>query len=65
MEQPIETQEQQLIITNKWEAFIPVEFAIIDYQRSWKKCRCGRITNLRDNWCPSCGQKLGFPEIND
>ena len=48
-------------VYNKFDPYIPTEFAYIDYERSWKKCRCGRATNMRDNWCPSCGQKLGKP----
>ena len=47
---------------NRLDEYIPVEFQNIDYQRSWKKCHCGRQTWLYDNWCPACGQKLGMPE---
>lgn len=51
-------------IRNLNEPYMPIEFAYIDLQRSWKKCWCGRITNFRDRYCPSCGQKLGKPEYN-
>lgn len=47
---------------NRLDEYIPIEFQNIDYQRSWKKCHCGRQTWLNDNWCPGCGQKLGMPE---
>ena len=51
---------------NKNDIYIPTEYEIIDYQRSWKQCYCGRKTHFNDNYCPSCGQKLGIPEwIND
>jgi hypothetical protein len=50
---------------NKHERYIPTEFQVIDYRRSWKKCHCGRQTWLSDNWCPECGQKLGMPNIYD
>lgn len=46
-------------------AFVPIEYAIIDWERSWKKCRCGRIAKFNDNWCGGCGQKLGRPVIDD
>ena len=51
-------------IGNLNEPYIPVEFAWIDYQRSWKKCKCGRVVGLRDRYC-NCGQKLGMPVFND
>ena len=50
---------------NKHEIFIPTEFAHLDYERSWKKCHCGRVVNMKDNYCGSCGQKLGKPDYND
>jgi hypothetical protein len=50
---------------NIFEIFTPVEFAYIDYNNSWKKCRCGRITLMKDNWCPSCGQRLGTPVLDE
>lgn len=59
----IKTNEE--IVYNKFEPYVPAEFAYIDYEHSWKKCRCGRVTGYRDNWCPACGQKLGFPILND
>ena len=50
---------------NKLDPYTPVEYAFIDWERSWKKCRCGRITKMNDNWCPSCGQKLTLPDFDD
>ena len=50
---------------NKHDIYISTEFQVIDYQRSWKKCHCGRQTWMNDNYCPSCGQKLGMPNIYD
>ena len=46
-------------------AYIPTEYQLAGYQHSWKKCHCGRQTRLNDLWCPSCGQKLGMPDIYD
>ena len=40
---------------NKHNRYIPTEFQLIDYQRSWKKCHCGRQTWMNDNYCPGCG----------
>ena len=48
---------------NKNDIYIPTGYEIIDYQRSWKQCCCGRKTHFNDNYCPSCGQKLGVPEF--
>lgn len=45
--------------------YIPTEYQIIDYQKSWKKCHCGRQIWFNDNWCPACGQKMGFPNIEE
>ena len=59
-----ETQWEQLP-WNKHDINIPTEFQVIDYQRSWKKCHCGRQTWINDNYCPSCGQRLGMPNIYD
>ena len=59
VEESIETIETH----NRHEIFIPIEYKLIDWNQSWKKCRCGRITGIRDNWCPSCGQKLGRPPL--
>ena len=50
---------------NRNERYIPTEYQIIDYERSWKKCPCGRVTRFNDNWCPSCGQKLGCPSVDE
>jgi hypothetical protein len=63
-EQAEEVQWEQLP-WNKHDTYIPTEFQVIDYQRSWKKCHCGRQTWMNDNYCPSCGQKLGMPNIYD
>ena len=59
-----ETQWEQLP-WNKHDIYIPTEYQIIDYQRSWKKCHCGRQTWFNDNWCPACGQKLGRPSMDE
>lgn len=50
---------------NRLEPYIPIEFNIVDFERSWKKCKCGRIVLFRDNWCPACGQRIGFPQLDD
>lgn len=59
-----DTQWEQLQ-WNKRDRYIPTEFQLIDYRRSWKKCHCGRQTWMNDNYCPGCGQKLGMPNIYD
>lgn len=56
-----ETGEPEITMYNRNLTYVPTEYQIIDYQRSWKKCHCGRQTWLNDNWCPACGQKLGIP----
>ena len=65
----MDSQKQEVSTTpdvyNIHEIFIPTEYAYIDYQRSWKKCHCGRVAQMRDNYCGGCGQKLGFPQFND
>lgn len=48
---------------NRSHVYIPKEYQRIDWQRSWKKCRCGKTCNLNANWCPSCGQHLGRPPL--
>jgi hypothetical protein len=58
-----ETLEWEILPWNKNDRYIPTEYEIIDYQRSWKQCYCGRKTRFNDNYCPSCGQKLGVPEF--
>ena len=50
---------------NRNERYIPTEYQIIDYERSWKKCHCGRKTWFNDNYCPGCGQKLGRPSMDE
>lgn len=60
-----ETGEPEITMHNRLSRYIPTEFQIIDYQKSWKKCHCGRQTWLNDNWCPGCGQRLGMPNIYD
>lgn len=57
--------EEEIPPYNVHEPYIPIEYALIDWNNSWKKCRCGRITRFNDNWCPSCGQKLGKPDFDD
>lgn len=56
---------EETLVYNLNEPYIPVEFAYIDYERSWKKCRCGRVVLMRDRFCPSCGQKLGQPQFEE
>ena len=50
---------------NREERYIPTEYQIIDYQKSWKKCHCGRQTWFNDNYCPACGQRLGRPSMDE
>jgi hypothetical protein len=57
-----ETGEPEITMYNRNLTYIPTEYQIIDYQRSWKKCHCGRQTWFNDNYCPACGQRLGKPE---
>ena len=47
---------------NQFDRYHPTVYEIIGYKKSWKQCHCGRRTLLKDNWCPSCGQRLGMPE---
>ena len=61
-EQAEEARWEQLS-WNKNDRYIPTEFRLIDYRNSWKKCHCGRQTWMNDNYCPSCGQRLGMPNI--
>ena len=72
IEQIIEQTEQaeeevqcEQLSWNKNDIYIPTEFQLIDYQRSWKKCHCGRQTWMSDNYCPGCGQRFGMPNIYD
>lgn len=60
-----ETGEAEVTMHNRLLTYIPTEYQIIDYQRSWKKCHCGRQTWMNDNWCPACGQRLGRPSADD
>lgn len=60
-----ETGEPEITMHNRNLTYIPTEYQIIDYRRSWKKCHCGRQTWMNDNWCPACGQKLGRPILDD
>ena len=60
-----ETGEVEITKHNRLLPYIPTEYKIIDYQKSWKKCHCGRQTWFNDNWCPACGQKLGFPNMEE
>ena len=64
---PENTDKTETLVAscNRYDPYIPVEYAWIDYERSWKKCSCGRITLMRDNWCPACGRKLGMPKFDD
>ena len=60
-----ETGEVERTMYNPLVKYIPTEYQIIDYQRSWKKCHCGRQTRFNDNFCPSCGQRLGRPSMDE
>jgi hypothetical protein len=60
-----DTGETEITMHNRNLTYVPTEFQLIDYQKSWKKCHCGRQTWFNDNWCPACGQKLGFPNIEE
>ena len=64
-QEAIETVEILEPSYNRNDNYIPTEYEIIDYQKSWKKCHCGRQTWFNDNWCPACGQKLGRPSIEE
>ena len=70
MEEEIK-QEEEIIVEepvweestiNQFDRYTPTIYQIIGYKQSWKQCHCGRKTLLEDNWCPSCGQRLGMPE---
>ena len=58
-----ENGEATIIMHTRNLAYIPTEYQLAGYQHSWKKCHCGRQTHFNDLWCPSCGQKLGKPNI--
>ena len=60
-----EKVEWEILSYNKHDPYIPTEYQIIDYQNSWKKCYCGRVTRFNDNFCPSCGQRLGRPSMDE
>ena len=60
-----ETGEAEITMHNRNLTYIPTEFQVVDYQRSWKKCHCGRQTWFNDKWCPACGQKLGRPSMDE
>ena len=59
------TDEVEITSHNRLVKYIPTVYKVIDYQHSWKQCHCGRQTWFNDNWCPACGQKLGFPDIEE
>lgn len=61
----MEEEVEVISLYNKHDTYIPVEYAHIDYERSWKKCRCGHIAKMRENYCAMCGQKLGKPDFDD
>ena len=60
-----ETGEATVTMHNRNARYIPTEYQIIDYRRSWKKCHCGRQTWFNDNFCPACGQRLGRPSMDE
>ena len=60
-----ETGEAEITMHNRLLTYIPTKYQIIDYRNSWKKCHCGRQTWFNDNWCPSCGQRLGRPSMDE
>ena len=61
--EPVEEVLQFDSSYNRNELYIPTEYQITDYQNSWKKCHCGRVTRFNDRFCPSCGQHLGRPDF--
>ena len=65
VEEVEETLEWEILPWNKNDRYIPTEYKLIDYQNSWKKCHCGRVTRFNDNFCPACGQCLGIPNMDD
>lgn len=65
VEEKVEEKAEEILPYDRNETYVPTEYQIIDYQNSWKKCHCGRATRFNDNWCPSCGQKLGRPSMDD
>ena len=65
VEEVEEILKWEILPWNKNDSYIPTEYEIIDYQRSWKQCYCGRKTRFNDNYCPSCGQKLGRPSMDE
>lgn len=60
-----ETGEIEQTMHDRNLPYIPTEYQIIDYQKSWKKCHCGRQTWFNDNFCPACGQRLGRPSMDE
>ena len=60
-----ETGEAEQTMHNRLIKYIPTEFQWIAWGKSWKKCHCGRVTGFTDSWCPSCGQHLGRPELEE
>jgi hypothetical protein len=60
-----ETGEVEITMHDRNLVFHPTEYELKNYRNSWKKCHCGRQTWFNDNWCPACGQKLGFPNIEE
>lgn len=60
-----ETGEPTVLMHDKNIKYIPTEYQLINYNRSWKKCHCGEQTWFNNIWCPACGQKLGKPNIYD
>ena len=49
IQKQIEKIQWEQLPWNKYDIYIPTEFQVIDYLRSWKKCHCGRKTYMNDN----------------
>lgn len=62
-EQIVENVEETIEILvpsyNIHDKYIPTTFSIEDMK---KYCHCGRSVFMLDNYCPTCGQRIGIPE---
>lgn len=54
---------EDIEVWNIHDPFVPTQYEFKGYLDSWKQCRCGRICNMHDRYCGTCGQKLGFPDF--
>jgi hypothetical protein len=58
--EPIEEKtDWEQLPWNKHDRYIPTVFNL---QEMKKSCHCGRVTMMKDNYCPACGQSIGIPE---